>query len=160
VIRDRAAVVTHEAPLLFKPRAVCSDAQLLSQVGSGVIGIVGALFLVTTVNWLGKRFLSLVALAGNGVSCLLLGVYSYVVLRPGGAAQYKAAWLPLALIIVLSFCTSVMFEVPWMMLSEVFPFRYGETAVKNSAVPERYQYGKRLRSRSLEERYQRHNALA
>ncbi|KDR09649.1 Solute carrier family 2, facilitated glucose transporter member 6, partial [Zootermopsis nevadensis] len=92
-------------------------------VGSAVIGIIGAVCLVSTVNWLGKRFLSLVALAGNGVSCLLLGVYSYVVLRPGGATQYEAAWLPLSLIVVLSFCSSVMFEVPWMMLSEVFPFR-------------------------------------
>lgn len=107
-------------------RAVCFNPQLLSQVGSAVIGIIGAVCLVSTVNWLGKRFLSLVALAGNGVSCLLLGVYSYVVLRPGGATQYEAAWLPLSLIVVLSFCSSVMFEVPWMMLSEVFPFRCGE----------------------------------
>jgi Na+/melibiose symporter-like transporter len=100
----------------------------LSQVGSAVIGIIGAVCLVSTVNWLGKRFVSLVALVGNGVSCLLLAVYSYVVLRPGGAAQYEAAWLPLCLIILLSFCSSVTFEVPWMMLSEVFPFRYDRIA--------------------------------
>jgi MFS family permease len=75
------------------------------------------------VNWLGKRFLSLVSLAGNAVSCLLLAVYSYVVLGPGGADQYRAAWLPLSLFILLAFCNSVMYTVPWMMLSEVFPFR-------------------------------------
>jgi Na+/melibiose symporter-like transporter len=95
----------------------------MSQVGSAVIGIIGAVCLVSTVNWLGKRFLSLMSLAGNGASCLLLGIYSYVVLRPGGADQYAATWLPLCLIILFSFCSSVMFEVPWMMLSEVFPFR-------------------------------------
>jgi Na+/melibiose symporter-like transporter len=91
-----------------------------------VIGIVGAVCLVSTVSWLGKRFLSLVSLAGNAASCLLLGIYSYVVLRPDGAEQLSATWLPLSLIIVFSFCSSVMFEIPWMMLSEVFPFRYGQ----------------------------------
>jgi hypothetical protein len=95
-----------------------------------VIGIVGAVCLVSTVSWLGKRFLSLMSLAGNGASCLLLGIYSYVVLRPGGAEQLSATWLPLSLIIVLSFCNSVMFEIPWMMLSEVFPFRYEKCPTK------------------------------
>lgn len=88
-----------------------------------MIGIVGAVCLVSTVSWLGKRFLSLVSLAGSGASCLLLGIYSYGVLRPGGTDQLSATWVPLSLIILLSFCSSVMFEIPWMMLSEVFPFR-------------------------------------
>jgi hypothetical protein len=65
----------------------------------------------------------MVSLAGNGVSCLLLGVYSYVVLGPGGADQYRAAWIPLSLFIFLAFCNSVTSLVPWMLLSEVFPFR-------------------------------------
>jgi hypothetical protein len=95
-----------------------------------VIGIVGAVCLVSTVSWLGKRFLSLMSLAGNGVSCLLLAIYSYVALRPGGAEQLSATWLPLSLIIVFSFCSSVMFEIPWMMLSEVFPFRYEKCLTK------------------------------
>lgn len=82
------------------------------------------MFLVLTVSWLGKRLLSLISFAGNGASCLLLGIYSYVVLRNGGAHQYEVTWLPLCLIIVLSFCSSITFEVPWMMLSEIFPFRY------------------------------------
>lgn len=99
---------------------------MLSQVGSAVIGVIGAVFLVSTVSWLGKRFLSLVSFAGNGASCLLLGIYSYVVLRPDGAHQYEVTWLPLCLVITLSFCSSVTFEVPWMMLSEVFPFRYNQ----------------------------------
>jgi Na+/melibiose symporter-like transporter len=91
-----------------------------------VIGVIGAVFLVTTVSWIGKRLLSLLSFAGNGVSCLLLGLYSYMVLTPGGAKQYEVTWLPLCLIIVLSFSNSVVFEVPWMMLSEVFPFRYDQ----------------------------------
>ena len=103
--------------------AVSADPKPLLQVGSAVIGVIGAVFLVSTVNWLGKRFLSLVSFAGNAASCLLLGIYSYMVLRPGGAQQYEVTWLPLCLIIVVSFCSSVTFEVPWMMLSEVFPFR-------------------------------------
>jgi hypothetical protein len=61
---------------------------------------------------------------GCAVACLLLGTYSYVVLRPGGASQYVMTWLPLSLIIMLSFFNSVMNQIPWMLLSEVFPFRY------------------------------------
>jgi len=80
--------------------------------------------MVSTVSWLGKRLLSLISFAGNGATCLLLGIYSYMLLTPGGAQQYEVTWLPLCLIIVMSFCSSVTFEVPWMMLSEVFPFRY------------------------------------
>ena len=92
-------------------------------VGSAVIGIIGAIFLVATIDWLGKRFLSMLSFLGNGISCLLLAVYSIVVLRDGDPAASGVTWMPLTLIVILSFFSSVMFEIPWTLLSEIFPFR-------------------------------------
>ncbi|KAJ9579588.1 hypothetical protein L9F63_004773, partial [Diploptera punctata] len=93
-------------------------------VGSAVIGIIGGICLVTTIDWLGKRFLSLVSFLGNGVACLLLAVYSIVAIHPGSKdVENSVTWVPLTLIVIFSFFSSVMFEVPWTMLSEIFPFR-------------------------------------
>ncbi|PSN40582.1 hypothetical protein C0J52_10777 [Blattella germanica] len=91
-------------------------------VGSAVIGIIGAAALVGTVNWLGKRLISLISFMGNAVACVLLAVYILLVLRPGSEGN-SMAWIPLTLIVIFSFFSSVLFEVPWTMLSEIFPFR-------------------------------------
>ncbi|KAJ9579589.1 hypothetical protein L9F63_004774, partial [Diploptera punctata] len=100
-----------------------NDASSWATVGSAVVGIAGSGCEVLTVHWLGKRFLTLVSMMGCGVACLLLAIYSYIVLRPGGAIEYAEPWIPLSFFIILSFFNSVMFQIPWMLLSEVFPFR-------------------------------------
>ncbi|XP_023711910.1 facilitated trehalose transporter Tret1 isoform X2 [Cryptotermes secundus] len=100
-----------------------ADAASWITVGSAVVGILGSGCTVFTVHWLGKRFLSIIAMLGCAVACLLLGTYSYVVLQPGGASQYATKWLPLVLIIILYFFNSIMAEIPWILLGEVFPFR-------------------------------------
>lgn len=92
-------------------------------VGSAVVGILGSACTVFTVHWLGMRFLSIIAMLGCAVACLLLGIYNYVVLKPGGASQYAMTWLPLILFIMLYFFNSIMAEIPWILLGEVFPFR-------------------------------------
>ena len=88
-----------------------------------MVGIIGSGCQLLTVDWLGKRFLSLVSLFGCAASCVLLGIYSYVVLRPGGAIEYAEPWIPLTFFIILTFFNGLMFQIPWMLLSEVFPFR-------------------------------------
>ena len=100
------------------------DAAEWVTVGSAVIGIIGAICLVCTINWLGKRFLSLVSFLGIGISCLLLAVYGIVVIHPGANDENSVTWVPLTLIVIFSFFSSVMFEIPWTLLSEIFPFRY------------------------------------
>jgi hypothetical protein len=54
------------------------------------------------------------------VVCLLLGLYAFMV---AGVADPTARWLPLALFIVLSFTQSIVSQMPWTLLCEVFPFR-------------------------------------
>jgi hypothetical protein len=92
-------------------------------VGSAVVGILGSACTVFTVHWLGMRLLSIIAMFGCAVACLLLGAYSYVVLQPGGASQYVMTWLPIVLFIMLYFFNSIMAQIPWILLGEVFPFR-------------------------------------
>jgi hypothetical protein len=53
-------------------------------------------------------------------ACLLLGLYAFMVPGEGDPA---ARWLPLALFIALSFAQSIVSQMPWTLLCEVFPFR-------------------------------------
>ncbi|PSN40580.1 hypothetical protein C0J52_10775 [Blattella germanica] len=99
------------------------EAASWATVGSAVVGIAGSGCQLLTVHWLGKRLLTLISMLGCAVSCLLLGIYCYMVLRPGGAIELAMPWLALLFFIALSFFNSVMFQIPWMLLSEIFPFR-------------------------------------
>ncbi|XP_069675807.1 facilitated trehalose transporter Tret1-like [Periplaneta americana] len=107
---------------VFREYGMHDEAEWIT-VGAGVLGVIGSVTLVLTVHWLGKRLISLLCMTGNAVCCLLLGVYSYVVLYPDGVPEHQVTWMPLTLFILFFFFSSTMFHVPWMMLSEVFPFR-------------------------------------
>ena len=93
------------------------------QVGSGVTSLAGGVCLFVFVHWAGKRKLALVALAGSAACCLVIAVYSYVVLRPGGATDKAMPWIPLTMVVMLAFFNSLFFYIPWNWLSEMFPFR-------------------------------------
>jgi hypothetical protein len=77
--------------------------------------------LLLLVHSAGKRFLSLCCTSVCFVACLLLGLYAFMV--PGGVPDPAARWLPLALFIVLSFAQSIVSQMPWTLLCEVFPYR-------------------------------------
>jgi hypothetical protein len=63
--------------------------------------------------------------AGSAVSALMLAVYALVEVAPQKAGeQLNSTWAPLLLFILLSFCNGIVGQMPWMLLSEVFPFRY------------------------------------
>ncbi|KAJ4445684.1 hypothetical protein ANN_12369 [Periplaneta americana] len=68
-------------------------------VVSGGCGIVGTVFMMCSVQRLGKRPLSLACTAGSALSALLLATYALVTGTP------------------------IVGQMPWMLLSEVFPFR-------------------------------------
>jgi Sugar (and other) transporter. len=94
------------------------------QVVSGGCGVVGTVFMMATVQLIGKRPLSLCCTAGSAMSALLLAVYALVEVAPQETGeQLSATWAPLLLFIVLSFCNGIVGQMPWMLLSEVFPFR-------------------------------------
>lgn len=90
------------------------------QVVSAGTGIIGSLCLLLLVRWAGKRALSLSCTALCAISCLLLGLYAQLLLS--GAADHSR-WLPLALFVLLSFAQSIVSQMPWTLLCEVFPYR-------------------------------------
>jgi Na+/melibiose symporter-like transporter len=94
------------------------------QVVSGGCGVVSTVFMTATVQLIGKRPLSLACTAGSALSALLLAVYALLEVVPQQTGdQLSATWAPLLLFIVLSFCNGIVGQMPWMLLSEVFPFR-------------------------------------
>ncbi|PSN58488.1 hypothetical protein C0J52_00818, partial [Blattella germanica] len=95
------------------------------EVVSGGCGVVGTVLMMFTVHILGKRPLSLFCTAGSAFSAILLGVYALAAGAPHkeGGESLSLTWMPLLLFIVLSFCNSIVGQMPWMLLSEVFPFR-------------------------------------
>lgn len=99
------------------------EAASWTTVGSGVTSVAGGVCLFVLVHWVGKRKLSMVALAGSAACCLVIAVYSYIVLRPGGATDQAVPWVPLTMVVMLAFFNSLFFYIPWSWLSELFPFR-------------------------------------
>ncbi|PNF29285.1 hypothetical protein B7P43_G08957 [Cryptotermes secundus] len=99
------------------------EAASWTTVGSGVTSVAGGVCLFVLVHWVGKRKLSLVALAGSAACCLVITIYSYIVLRPGGATDQAVPWVPLTMVVMLAFFNSLFFYIPWNWLSEIFPFR-------------------------------------
>jgi hypothetical protein len=62
------------------------------------------------------------------MASLLLGSYVFAVVSPGdvatGDTRHTASWAPLTLFVVYAFMQNIgVLPIPWMILSEVFPFR-------------------------------------
>jgi hypothetical protein len=98
------------------------------QVLVAAAGFLGSVFLIVTVRALGKRLLGLSTTAACAVSCLLLGLYAFVAIKPardtGDVSYPVATWVPLALFALLSFAATVQGQLPWLLVAESFPFRY------------------------------------
>ncbi|XP_055716568.1 facilitated trehalose transporter Tret1-like [Phlebotomus papatasi] len=87
------------------------------------------------VKIVGKRVISLVSIAGTAICSIALGFYANIVLPYGWSSFDKHTEVPgdgifpMVMFFALSFITSVgMTPVPWMLLSEVFPFKARATS--------------------------------
>jgi hypothetical protein len=93
-----------------------------------VVGVLGNIVCMIGVPWWGKRPISLVSMAVSSTAALLLGSYTFAVISPGdvatGGTRHIASWAPLTLFVVFAFVQNVgVLPIPWMIVSEVFPFR-------------------------------------
>nr|CAD7413043.1 unnamed protein product [Timema poppensis] len=108
-------------------------------VVSALIGFFGCLLCMVSVFWVGKRPLSLVSVGGSAAASILLGTYAYAVLHDAGSEGLtddgaSSSWIPMALFVALSFTHSFgSMPIPWMLLSEVFPFSTRSLATGLSA---------------------------
>lgn len=88
------------------------------QVCFAVLQTFGCVFVILTVHYVGKRFLTLSSVSVNSISILLFGVYAiakdnnYFASTPG---------IPITLLCIISFFGGFISTLPWMLLSEIFP---------------------------------------
>lgn len=97
----------------------------------GLLGFAANITCTCLIKPLGKRKIALISMFGTCISVISLAVYAYQVLPPGTTSfekhelvQKNIGYIPLLLIYSLAFFTSLgLAPVPWMLLSEVFPFK-------------------------------------
>lgn len=99
----------------------------------GILGFAANIACTCLIKVLGKRKIALISMTGTCISMIALAIYSYKVLPPGTTSFGKheiqpggspLGFIPLTFIYTLAFSTSFgLLPVPWMLLSEVFPFK-------------------------------------
>ncbi|KAG8307503.1 maltose permease [Homalodisca vitripennis] len=92
-----------------------------STVVFSVIQFTANILCMVTVRWTGKRPMALISLLACAISTTTTGLYT-VFSEPQAPSQ--SGWLPFLMFMVLQFFTGYgVAPVPWMLVSEVFPFR-------------------------------------
>lgn len=117
---------------VFQTFAVPIDASWATVV-IGIMGFFANISCMCVIKPLGKRKIALISMIGTCISIISLSIYSYLVL-PSGTTSFQKhemhtpnnhlGYVPLTLIYLMAFFTSFgLLPIPWMLLSEVFPFK-------------------------------------
>jgi len=86
-----------------------------------IVGFLGVITCMVLVKIVGKRALTLGSLAGCAASMMALSIWALINLKQPDSEK---CWTPFLLFITLSYSFSFgIAPIPWMILSEVFPFR-------------------------------------
>lgn len=115
---------------IFRTFSVPIDASWATVV-IGILGFTANIACMCLIKPLGKRKIALISMLGTCISIVSLAIYAYQVLPPGinsfekhELEQKDIGYIPLFLIYGLAFFTSFgLMPVPWMLMSEVFPFK-------------------------------------
>lgn len=117
---------------IFQAYSVPIDASWATVV-IGILGFVANIACTCLIKPLGKRKIALISMSGTCISMAALAIYSHKVL-PSGLTSFDKhmtsshdnalGYIPMIFIYTLAFFTSFgLIPVPWMLLSEVFPFK-------------------------------------
>lgn len=102
-------------------------------VAIGMMGFLANIACTCLIKPIGKRKIALFSMTGTCISITALAIYAWTYL-PAGMTSFqkhveidptnKVGYIPLTFIYTLAFFTSLgLMPVPWMLLSEVFPFK-------------------------------------
>lgn len=104
---------------------------------TGFVGLIANIILLCAVKFCGKRRIILLSSLGTVASCFALGIFGSLHLPKGWnsfdhhsnmSTVGKENYFPLYAFISLNFFTSLgLFIIPWMLLSEIFPFKWVST---------------------------------
>ncbi|XP_055686788.1 facilitated trehalose transporter Tret1-like [Lutzomyia longipalpis] len=98
----------------------------------GLVGIIANIIMLILVRKLGKRGVYLISMAGTTIACLGLAFYASTVLPSDWSSFDKhldsefagTGTFPMIMFFLMSFFSSFgISAIPWMLLSEVFPFK-------------------------------------
>uniref|UniRef100_U5EU35 Putative transmembrane transport n=1 Tax=Corethrella appendiculata TaxID=1370023 RepID=U5EU35_9DIPT len=104
----------------------------------GFLSLIANIVCMTLIKFVGKRKLSLFSMVLTSLSCICLSFYAFNILPRGWTSfdkhtvtEFQANlsddglnYIPMILFFVLAFATAVgIAPVPWILLSEVFPFK-------------------------------------
>lgn len=98
----------------------------------GLAAFVANIVMLPLIRKLGKRGVYLISVAGTSLGCLALGFYAYTTLPANWSSFDKhidseitgTGTFPMIVFFAVSFFTSFgIAAIPWMLLSEVFPFK-------------------------------------
>lgn len=133
---------------IFQAYGVPLDANWAT-VSTGLLGLMANIVCMMSIKFVGKRKLALFSLCFTSISCISLSIYAFNVF-PAGWTSFDVheqvdtanglSYIPMLLFFLLAFSTSVgVLPVPWILLSEVFPFKNrslacGITAALNYAM--------------------------
>ncbi|EAA01784.5 AGAP001236-PA [Anopheles gambiae str. PEST] len=117
---------------IFQAYGVPLDANWAT-VSTGLLGLIANIVCMVSIKFVGKRRLAITSMAVTALSCISLSIYAFNTFPPGwtsfdnhpGTSHVTSmGYIPMVLFFMLAFFTSVgVLPVPWILLSEVFPFR-------------------------------------
>ncbi|XP_058822151.1 facilitated trehalose transporter Tret1-like [Topomyia yanbarensis] len=117
---------------IFQAYGVPLDANWAT-VSMGLLGLLANIVCMICIKFVGKRRLALFSMSVTALSCLSLAIYAFNVFPADWTSfdvhkEVNTAnglnYVPMLLFFVLAFASSVgVLPVPWILLSEVFPFK-------------------------------------
>lgn len=85
---------------------------------------VATILCMILVKFMGKRLLSLISLFVNSVAIYTLSIYAMLNESGKEGTVSEQSWFPFVVYFILQFFFSFgVSPVPWMLVSEVFPYR-------------------------------------
>lgn len=115
---------------IFKAYKVPMDPSWAT-VTIGIIALLANIACMSTVKIIGKRKICLIGLVGSLICCIALGAYAQTIF-PKGYNSFEhmddesipTSYFPLVAFLFLGFWTNGgVTSIPWMLLSEIFPFK-------------------------------------
>ncbi|KAF0763767.1 facilitated trehalose transporter Tret1-like [Aphis craccivora] len=95
-----------------------SNDQSLLLVFFAILQIAGCVILVLSVNYLGKRVLTVISVSINTILLILFGLY---IVALNNNYIKSTPWFPTLLLSGISLFGTSISTLPWMLISEIFP---------------------------------------